>query len=94
MSVRDTACNGSLAFVHIHVYYSDGTGDRTTKHYDDSVCDTLYKSFNGLHFDATKRIKGFAVLIGDSKNGEVEGNFVDNPYTQPRRRRRVRLTAE
>lgn len=81
-SIRDTSCNGNLAWVKVRFRYTDGTTEETPGRFAYSNCGAGYRSYNGLYWGPTsKNIAGAWVIIGDGFNPTVAGNYVDNPYS-------------
>lgn len=84
MSVKDPNCNGFNGYIHLKVWHTDGTYTYTTKRYDttnNSACDSLYKSYNGLSWSDSKPIRRIEARVGDDSGWSLVGNSVDNPYT-------------
>lgn len=81
LSIRDTACNGAVAYVKIHYYYVGGGSGYTSPRSASTVCGAGYSSFSSTLRLTSGKLAGVRVQVGDSINGNVDGNYVDNPYS-------------
>jgi hypothetical protein len=82
MSVKDTVCNGAIAYIEFWVYYSDFSWESGPPHYASPTCGAGYSVWNNLSWGPSSlSISGVSVAVCDSVSGCVEGNYVDNPLT-------------
>jgi hypothetical protein len=80
MSIKDTLCNGHIAFIRFRVHYVDGTSYTGPERKASSTCGADPTVYNGLAFGpSTKIIRGAQVLVGDEPHGNSGGRYVDNP---------------
>ena len=84
MSVWDKACNKKAGYIHLKVWYTDGTWEYTQRRDDDTnsyACDSVYRVYNGLSFSSSKNIARIEARVADDSGWSLVGNSVDNPYT-------------